>query len=67
MGPALASTGDSSVGVGKGESAGELRFKLLTRLPSEDVRVMGGARAKETVFCRVRVSGRLSIDAVVAA
>ena len=30
MGPALASTGDSSVGVGRGESAGELRFKLLT-------------------------------------
>jgi hypothetical protein len=27
---------------------------------------MGGERAKETVFCRVRASGRLSIDGVTA-
>lgn len=60
---ALVDTGDSSVGVGRGD---ESRFKLLTRLPSEDVREIGGARAKETVFCRIRESGRLSIDVVVA-
>lgn len=66
LGPSLGDTGDSCVGVGRGDSADESSFKLLTRLPSEDVREMGGARAKETDFCRIRESGRLSIDVVVA-
>lgn len=59
-------SGDSNIGVERSDSADESRFNLLTRLPSEDVREIAGARSKETVFCRVRASGRLSIDGVVA-
>jgi len=64
MGPVLAGTGDPGIEV-ESDSAGELRFIVLTRVPSEDVRERGGPRAKETDFCRVSESGRLSIDGVV--